>query len=181
MKPIAVRSATRAGAASVAHALETDPVGIGIEVAHAAPRDWRFAPATIEEMLEEALARRLPLAGGGSLLIEPVETLTAIDVNAGAASSTGGPERVAVATNMAAADAIARQVRLLNLSGALVIDFVGMRARGRQRELIDRLRAAFAGDPARPWIGSLSPIGLVEMSRRYLCPDLYERFGQRAD
>ncbi len=67
-----------------------------------------------------------------------------------------------------AAHEIATLVRCRNLAGNIVVDFIGMRAGGERRALVDRLRTAFATDPARPWIGGMSPIGLVEMSRRVL-------------
>jgi Rne/Rng family ribonuclease len=178
-RPDAVLCDSRAAADSIGKVLATDPVGEGIAVEFVPDRDWRFSHAAMAEMLADALERRHALPSGATMLIERCETLTAIDINTGSASSVAGPERVAIEVNKAAAGAIGRLVRLLNLSGNVVIDFVGLRSKTKQRELVDRLRSAFASDPAQPWIGGMSPIGLVEMSRRYLGPDLFERFGAR--
>jgi Rne/Rng family ribonuclease len=170
---------TRVAAESVRQLLERDPVGPDSVVDHDPVRDWPFSQDDIGEMLDDALEREQILATGGAILVEPCETLTAIDVNAGGAASASGGERVLIAANLAACAAIARSVRLLNLSGNIVIDFIGVRAKARERELVDRLRAAFAADPAQPWIGGMSPIGLVEMSRRYLGASLYDRFPKK--
>ncbi len=166
--PAAVRSDTRNAAEELRRSLGDDPIGLGVDVEHVPARDWRYAPAELRDMIDEAFEPRHALPSGGSLLVERGETMTVIDVNSGSADASSGPERVAIKTNKEAAAAIARGVRFLNLAGNIVIDFVGVRARGQQRTLVDSLRAGFECDPARPWIGTMSPIGLVEMSRRVL-------------
>jgi Ribonuclease G/E len=166
--PAAVRCDTRLAADAIRRSLADDPVGRGITVDHMAARDWRYRPAELQGLLDDVLEERQPLHSGGSLLIEPCETLTAIDVNAGAAAASSGAERVAADVNREAVSEIARLIRCRNVAGNIVIDFIGMRARGKQRDLVERLRLAFSSDPARPWIGAMSPIGLVEMSRRFL-------------
>lgn len=166
--PTAVLCDTRNAADALQRSLSDDSVGSGMSVVHAPMREWRFGAGELQGMVEDAFEPHHRLPSGGSILIERGETLTAIDVNTGNAESNSGPERLAIETNRDAVVEIARRVRCLNLAGNIVIDFVGMRARGQQRELLDRLRAEFAPDPAQPWIGAMSPIGLVEMSRRHL-------------
>ena len=166
--PTSVQCDSRNAADALQRSLSDDPVGSGISVAYAPLREWRVSAGDLQAMIEDAFEPRHGLPAGGSILIEQGETLTAIDVNTGSAESNSGAERLAIETNRNAAIEIARQVRCLNLAGNIVIDFVGMRAKGEQRELVDRLRAAFGPDPAQPWIGAMSPIGLVEMSRRRL-------------
>ena len=166
--PTNVQCDSRNAADALQRSLSDDPVGSGISVAYAPMREWRVGVGELQDMFEDAFEPRHGLPSGGSILIEQGETLTAIDVNTGTADSNSGAEGLAIETNQDAAIEIARQVRCLNLAGNIVIDFVGMRAKGEQRALVDRLRAAFGPDPAQPWIGSMSPIGLVEMSRRRL-------------
>jgi len=166
--PTMVQSDSRNAADALQRTLSDDPVGRGIPVEYAPVREWRHSVRGLHEMIEDAFEPRHGLPSGGSILIERGETLTAIDVNAGGAESNSGPERIAIETNRAATVEIARRVRCLNLAGNIVIDFVGLRAKGQQRDLVDRLRAEFVRDPAQPWIGTMSPIGLVEMSRRRL-------------
>ncbi|MEX0807110.1 MAG: ribonuclease E/G [Dongiaceae bacterium] len=139
-------------------------------------RDWRFRRMDIVESLRDALEPEQNLSGGGALLIEPGETLTAIDINAGARMHSSGEERLAYQINEIAVPEIVRLIRLLNLSGNIVIDFMGMRAAGRRRTIAGKLQAAMAGDPAEPWVGGMSPLGLIEIGRRHLGPDLYDAF-----
>ena len=173
--PTTVLSETRKAVDELQRSLTEDPVGRGVAVDHAPVRDWRYGPSALHDMIEDAFEPRHSLPSGGTVLLERGETLTAIDVNTGAAESPSGPERLALEINRDAAAEIARLVRCLNLAGNIVIDFVGMRAKGQQRELVERLRGGFAHDPAQPWIGSMSPIGLVEMSRRALGAGPVER------
>jgi Ribonuclease G/E len=166
--PTNVQCDSRNAADALQRSLSDDPVGSGISVAYAPLREWRVSTGDLQSMIEDMFEPRYSLPSGGWILIEQGETLTAIDVNTGSAGSNSGAERLAIETNRDAAIEIARQVRFLNLAGNVVIDFVGTRAKGEQRDLVDRLRAAFGPDPAQPWIGPMSPIGLVEMSRRRL-------------
>lgn len=166
--PANVQSDSRKAADALQRSLADDAAANDVAVAYAPAREWRHGVHELQEMIEEAFELRHGLPSGGSILIERGETLTAIDVNTGNTESNSGPERVAIETNREAVGEIARLVRCLNLAGNIVIDFVGMRARSEQRALVDRLRAAFGPDPAQPWIGAMSPIGLVEMSRRRL-------------
>ncbi len=133
-------------------------------------RDWVPSLAEIDEEIAAALEPEVPLAGGGSLLIEPGRTLTAIDVNSGGIAGDGvgrrSGERRLLDTNLAAAAEIARQLRLRNLGGIVVIDFIDLTAAADRARVVEALQAATAGDPAPCWIGKMSRLGLVEMSRR---------------
>ena len=124
-----------------------------------------FEAFGVEEQIEAALAERAALPSGGSLIIEPTAALTAIDVNTGGRSESGGPEETALATNLEAAEEIARQLRLRNLSGMLVVDFVPMRRRPHQAEVLARLRSAVADDRVATHVFGFSPLGVVEMTR----------------
>ncbi|MDZ4737669.1 MAG: ribonuclease E/G [Rhodospirillaceae bacterium] len=152
------------------------PVASPIQVDFEPERDWRFRRTDIVDALRDALEPEQHLTGGGALLVEPGETLTAIDINAGARMHSSGEERLAYQINEAAVPEIVRLIRLLNLSGNIVIDFMGMRASGRRRTIAGNLQAAMAIDPAEPWVGGMSPLGLVEIGRRHLGPDLYDAF-----
>jgi Ribonuclease G/E len=147
-----------------------------IEIRFEPERDWRLRRTDIVDTVRDALQPEQALPGGGALLLESGETLTAIDVNADRRSHPSGEEQLAYRINEIATSEIARLVRLLNLSGNIVIDFMGMRPAGRRRAIADKLRAAFANDPASPWVGGMSPLGLVEVGRQNLGPDLYEAF-----
>lgn len=166
--PARVQTDSRNAADALQRSLADDFAGIDVAIVHSPVREWRVGVRELQELIDDAFETRHRLPSGGTILIERGETLTAIDVNTGSAESNSGPERVAVEINHEAVGEIARRVRCLNLAGNIVIDFVGMRGQGQQRDLVDRLRAAFGTDPAKPWIGTMSPIGLVEMSRRYL-------------
>lgn len=124
-----------------------------------------FEAAGVEEQIEAALAERVTLPSGGSLIIQPTAALTAIDVNTGGRSESGGPEETALATNLEAVDEIARHLRLRNLSGMLVVDFVPMRRRPHQAEVLARLRSAVADDRVATHVFGFSPLGVVEMTR----------------
>jgi len=125
-----------------------------------------FETAGLEEEIEALLLPRVELAGGGFLLIEPVETLTAIDVNAGRSEGRGGPAAQARAVNLAAVPEIARQLRLRALSGLIVIDFLAMKAPEDRKAIAAALKQAVADDPEPCQVFGLSPSGLLEMTRR---------------
>ena len=116
-----------------------------------------FESTGVAEQIATALAREVPLDGGGRLLIEPTAALTAIDVD-------GGAER-ALAVNLAAAREIARQIRLRNLGGIIVVDFIGLAQRRDRQRVVDALRRALAQDPFPVQVHDTSPLGLVEIGR----------------
>jgi len=125
-----------------------------------------FEAAGLEEEIEALLAPRAGLPGGGFLLIEPGQTLTAIDVNAGRSEGRGGPAAQARAVNLAAVPEIARQLRLRALSGLIVVDFLEMKSADDRKAVAAALREALAGDPEPCQVFGLSPSGLLEMTRR---------------
>ncbi len=128
----------------------------------------------IENQIESAFSRSVNLPSGGSIVIDHTEALTSIDVNSARATKGGDIEETAYNTNLEAADEIARQLRIRDLGGLLVIDFIDMTKNRHQREVEQRLRAAVREDRARVQIGRISRFGLLEMSRQRLRPSLGE-------
>lgn len=127
-----------------------------------------FNRYNVESQIETAYQREVILPSGGSIVIDRTEALVSIDINS--AKSTGGAdiENTAFNNNLEAADEIARQLRLRDLGGLIVIDFIDMSASRNQREVENRLRAAMRNDRARVQIGRISRFGLLEMSRQRL-------------
>ncbi len=128
----------------------------------------------IENQIESAFARTVNLPSGGAIVIDPTEALTSIDINSARATKGGDIEETALNTNLEAADEIARQLRIRDLGGLLVIDFIDMMKNKNQREVEQRLRRAVYEDRARVQIGRISRFGLLEMSRQRLRPSLGE-------
>ena len=128
----------------------------------------------IENQIESAYRREVSLPSGGSIVIDHTEALTSIDINSARATKGGDIEETALNTNLEAADEIARQLRLRDLGGLVVIDFIDMMAARNQREVENRLREAVRLDRARVQIGRISRFGLMEMSRQRLKPALSE-------
>jgi ribonuclease G len=120
----------------------------------------------IEEEITRALDRKVPLKSGGHLVIDQTEAMTTIDVNTGAYVGTRNLEETIFKTNLEAAVAIARQLRLRNLGGIIIIDFIDMKDESHRRQVLTALERALAGDRAQTHIVSLSPLGLVEMTRK---------------
>lgn len=130
-----------------------------------------FEATGVAEQLEEALQPEVPLAGGGSLVIEATAALTAIDVNGGG--------RRALEADLAAAPEIARQLRLRRIGGTVVVDFIDLPARSARARVVDALRAALADDPEPVQVYPMSRFGLVEISRRRSGPSLAEVLGRQ--
>lgn len=133
-----------------------------------------FSRYQIESQIETAYSREVPLPSGGAIVIDHSEALTAIDINSARATKGGDIEETALNTNLEAADEIARQLRLRDLGGLFVIDFIDMMAARNQRAVENRLREAIKADRARIQIGRISRFGLLEMSRQRLRPSLGE-------
>ncbi|MGC9401488.1 ribonuclease E, partial [Vibrio genomosp. F10 str. 9ZC157] len=133
-----------------------------------------FSHYQIESQIESAFQREVRLPSGGSIVIDPTEALTSIDINSARATKGGDIEETALNTNLEAADEIARQLRLRDLGGLVVIDFIDMTPVRNQREVENRLRDAVRLDRARIQIGRISRFGLLEMSRQRLSPSLAE-------
>ena len=128
----------------------------------------------IESQIENAYERTIRLPSGGALVIDQTEALTAIDVNSARATKGGDIEETAFNTNLEAADEVARQLRLRDLGGLVVIDFIDMSSNKHQREVENRLQHALKYDRARVQIGRISRFGLLEMSRQRLRNSLGE-------
>ncbi len=131
-----------------------------------------FTHYQIESQIESAFQREVRLPSGGSIVIDPTEALTSIDINSSKATKGGDIEETALNTNLEAADEIARQLRLRDLGGLIVIDFIDMTPIRNQREVENRLKDAVRQDRARVQIGKISRFGLLEMSRQRLRPSL---------
>ena len=128
----------------------------------------------IESQIETAFQREVKLPSGGSIVIDVTEALVAIDINSSRATKGGDIEETALQTNLEAADEIARQLRLRDMGGLIVIDFIDMQPVRNQREVENRVRDALMMDRARVQIGRISRFGLMEMSRQRLRPSLGE-------
>ncbi|MGO1617104.1 MAG: ribonuclease E [Oceanisphaera sp.] len=133
-----------------------------------------FSHFQIESQIESAFQREVRLPSGGSIVIDPTEALTSIDINSSRATKGGDIEETALQTNLEAADEIARQLRLRDLGGLVVIDFIDMTPVRHQREVENRVRDAVRQDRARIQLGRISRFGLLEMSRQRLRPSLGE-------
>ena len=131
-----------------------------------------FTRYQIENQIESAYAHKVQLPSGGSLVIDYTEALVSIDINSARATRGGDIETTATNTNLEAADEIARQLRIRDIGGLVVIDFIDMEEGRNQRAVEDRLRDAMKMDKARIQIGRLSRFGLLEMSRQRLRPSL---------
>ena len=125
-----------------------------------------FEREGVEEQIEALLLPTVPLPSGGSLLIEPVQSLTAVDVNSGSHVAGGGPDDLALAVNSEAARVLARQIRLRGLSGLIVVDFLALKEAGRKKAVVAALRRGLKGDREPHRVGPMAPSGLVEVTRR---------------
>ncbi len=128
----------------------------------------------IESQIETAFQREVRLPSGGSIVIDPTEALISIDINSARATRGGDIEETALQTNLEAADEVARQLRLRDMGGLVVIDFIDMLSARNQRAVENRVRDALEIDRARVQVGRISRFGLLEMSRQRLRPSLGE-------
>lgn len=133
-----------------------------------------FTRYQVESQIESAFRHEVRLPSGGALVIDPTEALISIDVNSARANKGGDIEETALNTNLEAAEEIARQLRLRDLGGLVVIDFIDMGPSRNQREVENRLRDHLKADRARVQVGRISRFGLLEMSRQRLRPALGE-------
>ncbi len=133
-----------------------------------------FSRFQIEHQIETAYARQVALPAGGAIVIDHTEALVSVDVNSARATKAGDIETTAFNTNLEAADEIARQLRLRDLGGLIVIDFIDMESTKNQREVENRLKDALRYDRARVQLGKISRFGLMELSRQRLRPALAE-------
>ncbi|MDP3539708.1 MAG: Rne/Rng family ribonuclease [Azonexus sp.] len=133
-----------------------------------------FSRFQIEHQIETAFVRQVNLPSGGAIVIDHTEALVAVDVNSGRATKGADIEETAFKTNLEAAEELARQLRLRDLGGLIVIDFIDMENQKNQREVENRLRDALRFDRARVQMGKISRFGLMELSRQRLRPALAE-------
>ncbi|MDH4150447.1 MAG: Rne/Rng family ribonuclease, partial [Betaproteobacteria bacterium] len=133
-----------------------------------------FSRFQIEHQIESAFARSVSLPSGGAVVIDHTEALVAVDVNSARSTRGADIEETAFRTNLEAADETARQLRLRDLGGLIVIDFIDMESQKNQREVENRLRDALKYDRARVQVGKISRFGLMELSRQRLRPSLGE-------
>jgi ribonuclease E len=133
-----------------------------------------FTRYQIESQIESAYGHKVQLPSGGSIVIDRTEALTAIDINSARSTKGEDIEETALNTNLEAADEIGRQLRIRDLGGLVVVDFIDMGPQRNQREVEERLRQAVRHDRARIQIGKISRFGLLEMSRQRLRPSLEE-------
>lgn len=131
-----------------------------------------FSKYQLEEQIDQLYEKRVPLPSGGSLIIEPTEALVSIDVNSGKSSGERGVEDTAFKTNLEAAAEVARQLRLRDLGGLVVIDFIDMRDNKHIKEVEKALKEALKMDKARVNLGHISQFGMMEMSRQRIAKNI---------
>ncbi|MEH1874144.1 Rne/Rng family ribonuclease [Nostoc sp.] len=131
----------------------------------------------ITAAIREALKPRVDLPSGGYIIIEPTEALTVIDVNSGSFTRSATARETVLWTNCEAATEIARQLRLRNIAGVIVVDFIDMESRRDQLQVLEHFNKALKADKARPQIAQLTELGLVELTRKRQGQNIYELFG----
>ena len=132
----------------------------------------------INAAIRDALKPRVDLPSGGYVIIEPTEALTVIDVNSGSFTRSANARETVLWTNCEAAVEIARQLKLRNIGGVIIVDFIDMDSRRDQLQLLEHFTAAIRDDAARPQIAQLSELGLVELTRKRQGQNIYELFGR---
>ena len=132
----------------------------------------------INAAIRDALKPRVDLPSGGSVIIEPTEALTVIDVNSGSFTRSANARETVLWTNCEAAAEIARQLKLRNIGGVVIIDFIDMESRRDQLMLLEHFTSAVRDDAARPQIAQLTELGLVELTRKHQGQNIYELFGR---
>lgn len=132
----------------------------------------------VNAAIREALKPRVDLPSGGYIIIEPTEALTVIDVNSGSFTRSATSRETVLWTNCEAATEIARQLRLRNIAGVIVVDFIDMDSRRDQLQVLENFNKALKEDKARPQIAQLSELGLVELTRKRQGQNIYELFGE---
>ncbi|WP_449419883.1 Rne/Rng family ribonuclease [Phormidium nigroviride] len=131
----------------------------------------------VNPAIREALRPRVDLPSGGYIIIQPTEALTVIDVNSGSFTRSATARETVLWTNCEAATEIARQLRLRNIAGVIIVDFIDMESRRDQLQVLEHFNKALRADKARPQIAQLSELGLVELTRKRQGQNIYELFG----
>ncbi len=133
----------------------------------------------IKNTIQKALQPRVDLPSGGYIIIEPTEALTVIDVNSGSFTRSANSRQTVLWTNCEAAVEISRQMKLRNIGGVIVVDFIDMESRRDQFQLLEHFTSAIKDDSARPQIAQLTELGLVELTRKRQGQNIYELFGKK--
>ncbi len=133
----------------------------------------------IKKTIQTALQPRVELPSGGYIIIEPTEALTVIDVNSGSFTRSANSRQTVLWTNCEAAVEISRQMKLRNIGGVIVVDFIDMESRRDQFQLLEHFTSAIKDDSARPQIAQLTELGLVELTRKRQGQNIYELFGKK--
>ncbi|GAX42928.1 ribonuclease E and G [Tolypothrix sp. NIES-4075] len=150
----------------------------GLLIDHHRDRSGILEYFRINAAIREALKPRVDLPSGGYIIIEPTEALTVIDVNSGSFTRSATARETVLWTNCEAATEIARQLRLRNVAGVIVVDFIDMESRRDQLQVLEHFNKALKADKARPQIAQLTELGLVELTRKRQGQNIYELFGQ---
>ncbi|RMF20575.1 MAG: Rne/Rng family ribonuclease [Cyanobacteria bacterium J083] len=151
---------------------------LGLLIDHHRERQPILDYFRVNAAIKEALKPRVELPSGGYIIIEPTEALTVIDVNSGSFTRSATSRETVLWTNSEAATEIARQLRLRNIGGVIIVDFIDMDSRRDQLKLLEHFNKALRADKARPQIAQLSELGLVELTRKRQGQNIYELFGQ---
>jgi ribonuclease E len=150
----------------------------GLLIDHHRDRSPMLEYFRVNAAIREALKPRVDLPSGGYIIIEPTEALTVIDVNSGSFTRSATARETVLWTNCEAATEIARQLRLRNIAGVIVVDFIDMESRRDQQQVLEHFNKALKADKARPQIAQLTELGLVELTRKRQGQNIYELFGQ---
>ena len=135
----------------------------------------------IKKTIQKALQPRVDLPSGGYIIIEPTEALTVIDVNSGSFTRSANSRQTVLWTNCEAAVEISKQMKLRNIGGVIVVDFIDMESRRDQFQLLEHFTSAIKDDSARPQIAQLTELGLVELTRKRQGQNIYELFGKKCN
>ncbi|MDB9305007.1 MULTISPECIES: Rne/Rng family ribonuclease [Cyanophyceae] len=149
----------------------------GVLIDHHRDRSPILEYFRISAAIKEALKPRVDLPSGGYIIIEPTEALTVVDVNSGSFTRSATARETVLWTNCEAATEIARQLRLRNIAGVIVVDFIDMESRRDQLQVLEHFNYALKADKARPQIAQLTELGLVELTRKRQGQNIYELFG----
>ena len=156
--------------------LGVDHTNVAVE-AYAEPADL-LEHFKVNAAIRDALTPRVDLPSGGSIIIEPTEALTVIDVNSGSFTRSANARETVLWTNCEAATEIARQLKLRNIGGVVIVDFIDMDSRRDQLQLLEHFTQAVRDDAARPQIAQITELGLVELTRKRQGQNIYELFGR---
>jgi ribonuclease E len=149
----------------------------GVLIDHHRDRTSILEYFRINAAIKEALKPRVDLPSGGYVIIEPTEALTVVDVNSGSFTRSATARETVLWTNCEAATEIARQLRMRNIAGVIIVDFIDMDSQKDQLQVLEHFNKALKADKARPQIAQLSELGLVELTRKRQGQNIYELFG----